>query len=127
MTALNNESANQAVINVYIYDTVVCDQPRLLPFRLRKDYQKQLHILKKYVTAVIRKQSDILARIVPQLQESLDSVVSEKESTKNAEEEERTIKSGDILGDEDLNILEVINDDKREDDQESNLQVQFQL
>ena len=84
-------------------------------------------MLKKYVTAVIRKQSDILARIVPQLQESLDSVVSEKESTKNAEKEERTTKAGDILDDEDLNILEVINDDEREDDQESNLQVQFQL
>ena len=64
MMALSNESTNQAVINMYIHDTVVYDQSRLLHFRLCKDYQKRLHVLKKYVTAVKRKQSDIFAQIV---------------------------------------------------------------
>ena len=109
----------------YIHDTVVHDQPRLLPFHLRKDYEKQLHVLKKYVTAVKRKQSDILAQIVPQLQDSLESVVSKKESAENAEEQEETIEAADVFDDEDLNILEVINDDEMEDDQESNLQAQL--
>ena len=52
MMALNNESANQAVMDMYIHNTVAYDEPRLLPFCFRKDYQKQLHVLKKYVTAV---------------------------------------------------------------------------
>ena len=55
MMTLNNKSTNQAAMNMYIHDTVVYDQPRLPPFRLHKDYQKQLHVLKKYVTAVKRK------------------------------------------------------------------------
>lgn len=40
MMILNNESVNQAVVNVYIHDIVVYNPTRLLPFRLRKDYQK---------------------------------------------------------------------------------------
>ena len=44
-----------------------------------------------------------------------------KESIENAEEQEETIEAGDVLDDEDLNILEVINDDEKEDEQESNL------
>ena len=48
-----------------------------------------------------------------------------KESIENAEEQEETIEAGDVLDDEDLNILEVINDDEKEDDQESNLQAQL--
>ena len=110
---------------MYIHDTVVYDQPRLLPFRLRKDYQKQLHVLKKYVTAVKRKQSNILPQIVSQLQETLDSVASEKDNTENAEEQDETIDAVNILNNEDLNILEVINDDEREDNKESNIQAQI--
>ena len=98
----------------------------MLPFYLRKDYQKQLHVLKKYVTAVKIKQSDILPWITFQLQELLDSVVTEKDSTENAEEQDETIEAVDILYEEDLNILEVINDDgNQEGDQESNLQAQL--
>ena len=125
MMAVNNESANQAVMNMSIHDTVVYDQPRLLPFRFHKDYQRQLCLLKKYVAAVKRKQSDILPQIVPQLEESLDLVALEKKSTENAEGQNKTIEAADILDDKYLNILQVINDDEREDDQESNLQAQL--
>ena len=68
---INNKSTNQVVMYMNIHDTVVYDLPRLLPFHLRKGYQKQLHVLKKYVTAVKRKHK-FLAQIVPQLQETLD-------------------------------------------------------
>lgn len=109
-----------------IHDTAVYDQPKLFPLDLRKDYQKQFHVLKKYVTAIKRKQRDILAQIVAQFQEqSLDSVVTKKKSTENAEEQNKAIQTPDILNDEDLNILDVIYDDEEEDDQESNLQPQL--
>ena len=125
MMVINNKSTNQVVMYMYINGTVVYDQPRLLPFRLRKDYQEQLHVLKKYVTAVKRKQSNILPQILSQLQETLDSVVSEKNNIENAEEQDETIEAVNILNNEDLNILEVINDGEREDNKESNIQAQI--
>ena len=50
MMALNNQSPQQAVMNMYIVDKIVYRQKRLLPLRLRKDYQKQLQFLKKYAS-----------------------------------------------------------------------------
>ena len=50
----------------------------------------------KYVTAVKRK-SDILAQIFPQPQESQDSVVLEKKSIENMEEQDETIEAADML------------------------------
>ena len=49
----------------------------------------------------------------------------EKESTENAEEQEETIEAAHVLDNEDLNILEDINDNGKEDDQKSNLQAQL--
>ena len=64
MMAMCNESPNQAVMNMYIMDTVVYKQKRQLPLRLRKDYQRQLHFLKKYTKAAERGET-LLSRIAP--------------------------------------------------------------
>ena len=40
MMAVNSDSTNQAVMNIYTHDTIAYDQPGLPPFRLLKDYQK---------------------------------------------------------------------------------------
>ena len=64
MMAMCNESPNQAVMNMYIMDTVVYKQKRKLPLRLRKEYQRQLQFLKKYTKAAERGGS-LLSRIAP--------------------------------------------------------------
>ena len=64
MMAMCNESPNQAVMNMYIMDTVVYKQKRKLPLRLRKEYQRQLQFLKKYTKAAERGET-LLSRIAP--------------------------------------------------------------
>ena len=67
MMALNNQSSRQAVMNMYIMDKIVYRQKRMLPIRLRKDYQKQLQFLKKYRSRsdVSQKENDLITQIGP--------------------------------------------------------------
>ena len=67
MMALNNQSSRQAVMNMFIMDTVVYKQKRKLPIRLRKDYQRQLQFLKKYASMsdTNGKENDIITQIGP--------------------------------------------------------------
>ena len=48
MMSLCNQSVNQAVMNMFIIDTVIYKQTRMLPLRLQKDYQRQLQLMKRY-------------------------------------------------------------------------------
>ena len=67
MMALNNQSPQQAVMNMYIVDKIVYRQKRLLPLRLRKDYQKQLQFLKKYASFsyATQEENDVISQIGP--------------------------------------------------------------
>ncbi|MDP7404352.1 MAG: hypothetical protein QF782_02800 [Porticoccaceae bacterium] len=67
MMALNNQSSRQAVMDMFIMDTVVYKRERKLPIRLRKDYQRQLQFLKKYASMsdTNGKENDIITQIGP--------------------------------------------------------------
>ena len=47
MMAMNNMSSSQAVLAMYIDDTEVYDQERILPLSMQKKYQTELSLVKK--------------------------------------------------------------------------------
>ena len=47
--------------------TLLCtNRKRNLPLRLRKDYQRQLTIVKKYASVLKRQKKDLLSQIIPE-------------------------------------------------------------
>ena len=109
MMALCNESPNQAVMNMYIMDTVVYQQSRKLPLRLRKDYQRQLSIMKKY-RRKLQHQSNCGDDDASLLQIPLQEIVMSEESDndhsndESNEDQSENVPSGDIDDDDEDNI-----------------------
>ena len=67
MMALGNESSNQAVLNMFIHDTVVYGQQRRLPLRLQKEYQRALKRMKRYLASVEDNERDqpVMDQLIP--------------------------------------------------------------
>ena len=68
MMTLGNESANQAVLNMYIHDTVVYGQQRKLPLGLQKEYQPALKRMKRYLASTSGNERDqpVMDQLFPQ-------------------------------------------------------------
>ena len=73
MMSLCNQSANQAVMNMFIIDTVIYKQTRMLPLRLQNDYQRQLQQMKRYRAGLECRDDE------PVLQQLLPSAIPEEE------------------------------------------------
>ena len=75
MMAVGNQSATQAVLNMFIMDTEVYKQTRSLPLKLQKKYQQKLKTLKK-LKAVRSDEAEVRTNNTSEIPED-ESVISE--------------------------------------------------
>ena len=117
MMALCNESPNQAVMNMYIMDTVIYQQTRHLPLRLRKEYQRELNFLKKY-NAASKRGDTLLSSIIPDEVQDTDEdtdhgddLEEESEDFSVQDENESEAWANEVLDEDALNYTDGMYDE----------------
>ena len=115
MMALGNESPNQVVLNMFIHDTVVHGQKRILPLRLQKEYQRALRRMKRYRDCLPEERNQpVLQQLLP----DLSSIPEEDEDPIDS----RGVNAVKIEDEEDHCLNTVVEETREEGQMESKLE-----
>ena len=105
MMSLCNQSVNQAVMNMFIIDTVIYKQTRMLPLRLQKDYQRQLQLMKRYRAGLeCRDDESVLQKLLPSTIPDINDEIGDWQSIA-AETREIIIQVPDNIMTAEINVL----------------------